>query len=101
MPTDLPSPAPTPVAPLGPGVRSQESVVTANSRLPTPDSRPSGMAPPPDAPRKDEATRKAELKRMKRVASGLLVVALGVFLIALMLEPAYPWMGFVRATAEA
>jgi uncharacterized membrane-anchored protein YjiN (DUF445 family) len=38
---------------------------------------------------------------MKRVASGLLVVALGVFLIALMLEPAYPWMGFVRATAEA
>jgi uncharacterized membrane-anchored protein YjiN (DUF445 family) len=60
-------------------------------------------APPPAelAPRKDEATRKAELKRMKRMASGLLVVALAVFLVALMLEAVYPWMGFVRATAEA
>jgi uncharacterized membrane-anchored protein YjiN (DUF445 family) len=38
---------------------------------------------------------------MKRMASGLLVVALAVFLVALMLEPSYPWMGFIRATAEA
>lgn len=53
------------------------------------------------APRKDEATRKAELKRMKRMASGLLVVALLVFVVALLLEARYPWLGFVRATAEA
>jgi uncharacterized membrane-anchored protein YjiN (DUF445 family) len=49
----------------------------------------------------DEAGRRAQLVRMKRVASGLLVLALLVFLGARMLEPAYPWLGFVRATAEA
>jgi uncharacterized membrane-anchored protein YjiN (DUF445 family) len=53
------------------------------------------------APKKDEATRRAELARMKRVATGLLVVALAVFLAARYLESAHPWMGFVRATAEA
>ncbi len=59
------------------------------------------VAAPEALPRKDEATRKAELRRMKRMAGGLLVVALAVFLAALLLEPAYPWLGFVRATAEA
>ncbi|MFN8651865.1 MAG: DUF445 domain-containing protein [Gemmatimonadales bacterium] len=62
---------------------------------------PQPPAPPELAPRKDEATRKAELKRMKRMASGLLVVALLIFLVALLLEARYPWLGFVRATAEA
>jgi len=38
---------------------------------------------------------------MKRVATGLLVLALLVFLVARVFEPAYPWLGFVRATAEA
>ena len=52
-------------------------------------------------PRKDEASRRAELKSMKRVASGLLLVALAVFVVARLLEPAHPWLGFVRATAEA
>jgi uncharacterized membrane-anchored protein YjiN (DUF445 family) len=49
----------------------------------------------------DEASRRAALVRMKLVASGLLVVALGVFIAARLLEPAHPWLGFVRATAEA
>jgi uncharacterized membrane-anchored protein YjiN (DUF445 family) len=49
----------------------------------------------------DEATRRAELTKMKRVATGMLVLALFVFLAARTLEPAYPWLGFVRATAEA
>jgi len=49
----------------------------------------------------DEATRRAQLARMKRVATGLLVLALLVFLVARVFEPAYPWLGFVRATAEA
>ncbi|HWA56233.1 MAG TPA: DUF445 domain-containing protein [Gemmatimonadales bacterium] len=69
--------------------------------LPSPVEPALPAAPPDTAPRKDEATRRAELKRMKRMASGLLVVALAVFVVALLLEPAYPWMGFVRATAEA
>ncbi|HSE67937.1 MAG TPA: DUF445 family protein, partial [Gemmatimonadales bacterium] len=52
-------------------------------------------------PRKDEATRRAELRVMRRLATGLLGVALVIFIVALLLEPRYPWLGFVRATAEA
>lgn len=60
-------------------------------------------APTPLAfpPRPDEATRLAELKVMKRMATGLLVVALVIFVIARIFEPMYPWLGFIRATAEA
>jgi len=50
---------------------------------------------------RDDAARRAELKVMKRVATGLLVVAFLVFVAARLLEPRYPWLGFVRATAEA
>ncbi|MEO8030868.1 MAG: DUF445 family protein [Gemmatimonadota bacterium] len=38
---------------------------------------------------------------MKRVATGLLAVALLIFIVALIYEPRYPWLGYVRATAEA
>jgi uncharacterized membrane-anchored protein YjiN (DUF445 family) len=38
---------------------------------------------------------------MKRVATGLLAVALIVFLVARFFEPGHAWLGFVRATAEA
>ncbi len=58
------------------------------------------MTPIPP-PRKDDAVRRAELKVMKRFASGLLVIALIIFIVARLLEPTYPWLGFVRATAEA
>src|SRR6478672_12613202 len=65
---------------------------------------PRTESPPPPSgallPR-DDATRRAELKMMKRVATGLLGVALVVFVVARILEPSYPWLGFVRATAEA
>src|SRR5512134_3429961 len=96
MPQDLPSSSSPPSTPPAP----------AGVALAAPPEAPSAVQTPPavapdSAPRKDETTRRAELKRMKRVASGLLLVALAVFLVALMLEPAYPWMGFVRATAEA
>jgi uncharacterized membrane-anchored protein YjiN (DUF445 family) len=49
----------------------------------------------------DDAARLARLRRMQRVATGLLLAALVVFLVTLMLEPGYPWLGYVRATAEA
>jgi uncharacterized membrane-anchored protein YjiN (DUF445 family) len=49
----------------------------------------------------DEHSRRIALARMKLVATGLLVVALGVFVVAKLLEPAHPWLGYVRATAEA
>jgi uncharacterized membrane-anchored protein YjiN (DUF445 family) len=49
----------------------------------------------------DEHSRRIALRRMKLVASGMLVVALAVFVVARMLEPLHPWLGYVRATAEA
>lgn len=49
----------------------------------------------------DEATKEARLARMKRRATGLLALASLVFIVARLLEPRYPWLGFLRATAEA
>jgi uncharacterized membrane-anchored protein YjiN (DUF445 family) len=49
----------------------------------------------------DEHSRRQALARMKLVATGLLIVALAVFVVAKLLEPAHPWLGYVRATAEA
>ncbi|MGH7524069.1 MAG: DUF445 domain-containing protein [Gemmatimonadales bacterium] len=49
----------------------------------------------------DEHSRRLALRRMKLVASGMLVVALAIFVIARVLEAAHPWLGYVRATAEA
>ena len=60
-------------------------------------------ASPPIAlpPKPTDAARRADLIRMKRVATGLLGVALLVYLVARSLEPAHPWIGFLRAMAEA
>ena len=49
----------------------------------------------------DAETKQLQLDRMKRRATGLLVVMAGVFVAAWMLEAAHPWLGYVRATAEA
>ena len=38
---------------------------------------------------------------MRRRATGLLVVALAVFIVASLFEPGHTWLGYVRATAEA
>jgi uncharacterized membrane-anchored protein YjiN (DUF445 family) len=38
---------------------------------------------------------------MKVVATGLLVVMAGVFVAARLLEPQYPWLGYVKAFSEA
>jgi uncharacterized membrane-anchored protein YjiN (DUF445 family) len=38
---------------------------------------------------------------MKRVATGLLLFATAIFVVAHLLEPEYPWLAYVRATAEA
>ena len=39
--------------------------------------------------------------RMKAAATGLLVVMAAIFLVTRMLEPRYPWLGWVKAFAEA
>lgn len=49
----------------------------------------------------DDAARARRLRQMQRVATGLLLVATAIFVVAHVLEPAYPWLAFVRATAEA
>jgi uncharacterized membrane-anchored protein YjiN (DUF445 family) len=48
-----------------------------------------------------DATRQSELRRMKLLATGLLVGAALVFVVARLLEQRYAWLGFVRAFAEA
>ncbi len=49
----------------------------------------------------DEAFRLARLNKMKRWAVALLILAAVIFAVASALESRYPWLGIVRATAEA
>ena len=51
--------------------------------------------------RPDDDTRQAQLDAMRRRATGLLALAGGIFVAARTFEGRYPWLGFVRATAEA
>ena len=56
----------------------------------------SGFQPLPDA-----EERERQLVKMKRRATGLLVLMAIVFVVAHHYEPSYAWLGYVRATAEA
>jgi uncharacterized membrane-anchored protein YjiN (DUF445 family) len=49
----------------------------------------------------DEATKQAQLDTMKRRATGLLVAATILFVVARLLESRYAWLSIVRATMEA
>ncbi|MDQ3427713.1 MAG: DUF445 family protein, partial [Gemmatimonadota bacterium] len=49
----------------------------------------------------DAAERQRQLDQMKRRATGLLVAMAGVFVAARIFESRYPWLGYIRATAEA
>ena len=51
--------------------------------------------------RPDDAVRQAQLDAMKRQATGLLALAAVVFVGASLYEGQFPWLGYVRATAEA
>jgi len=51
--------------------------------------------------RPDDASRQAQLDAMRRRATGLLGIAAAVFAVARSFEGRWPWLGFVRATAEA
>ncbi|HEX2077820.1 MAG TPA: DUF445 domain-containing protein [Longimicrobium sp.] len=54
-------------------------------------------------PLRDEEEKRAALRQMKRLATGLLVFAAVVFVITSLLQARYGWwwLGYVRATAEA
>src|SRR6185503_7716236 len=72
---------------------------------------PAPSPPPPPAPpvvpatpqwsRPDDATRQAQLDAMKWRATGMLGFAGVVFIAARAFEAQYPWLGYIRATAEA
>ena len=49
----------------------------------------------------EESNEQGELHRMKLLATLLLVAAFLIYVMALILEERYAWIGFVRATAEA
>src|SRR5215212_5679403 len=62
-------------------------------------SHPGTMSPIPQV--QDAEAKQLQLDRMKRRATGLLVGMAVVFLVAWLLEGGHPWLGYVRATAEA
>ena len=66
---------------------------------PSPPSPPAPSSSPWSRP--DDAVRQAQLDAMKRQASGLLALAAVVFVGASLYEGQFPWLGYVRATAEA
>lgn len=49
----------------------------------------------------DDEIRRVRLAQMKRVATTMLVVVAAVFVAARIYEAQYPWLGYVRAFAEA
>ncbi len=62
-------------------------------------SEPNSQAPTLQL--RSDTDRQRDLRRMKRLATGLLVAVTLLFVGALLLERRYPWVGFVRAFAEA
>jgi uncharacterized membrane-anchored protein YjiN (DUF445 family) len=48
-----------------------------------------------------EVKQQAQLTRMRRLATGLLVLMAALFLAAHLLQPRHPWLAFVAAFAEA
>jgi uncharacterized membrane-anchored protein YjiN (DUF445 family) len=52
-------------------------------------------------PIKDEEQKREQLDKMKFRATGMLVVATLIYIAARLLEDRWPWVGYVRATAEA
>lgn len=58
------------------------------------------LGPPARASVPTEAEREQALRRMKRLATGLLVASAIVFAVAFSLQDELPWMAYVRAAAE-
>jgi uncharacterized membrane-anchored protein YjiN (DUF445 family) len=72
--------------------------LAASSDLRVVEPRP---LPPQPVPIADEAERRRGMEQLKFKATMLLVASSVVFVIARWLEARYPWLGYVRATAEA
>ncbi|SEM93862.1 DUF445 domain-containing protein [Cryobacterium sp. TMT1-3] len=57
-----------------------------------------GEARPVESP--NETARRTALKRMKRLAAGLLALMAVIFTVSFALQSRYPWLEYVRAAAE-
>ncbi|HEY5114496.1 MAG TPA: hypothetical protein VIJ00_03120, partial [Nakamurella sp.] len=75
---------------------------------PPPAAVPAQRAPAPFIPAfatgalsPADEERRRRLNRMKLIATGALVLMAIIFVIAFSLQDRYPWLGYVRATAEA
>ena len=89
--TELPTPSPTRSA-------------TAADRGSAPRARVSALVSPgfgSDVLSPADQERRRRLNRMKAVATGALVLMAIIFVIAFWFEEQYPWLGYVRAMAEA
>ena len=70
----------------------------------SPQHRPAASAAAPsgqDVLSPADQERRRRLNRMKAIATGALVLMAIIFVIAFSLEDSYPWLGYVRAMAEA
>lgn len=68
----------------------------------TPEDRVSGVSEAAARwSRPDDALRQTQLDEMKRRATGLVLLAAIVFVAARIVETSVPWVGYIRATAEA
>ncbi|HUC40605.1 MAG TPA: DUF445 domain-containing protein [Gemmatimonadales bacterium] len=79
----------------------REAQQTQQTQQVIPEAPGPAVIPTPQWGRPDDAERQARLDAMKRRATGLLAVALVIFVAASVFEAQYPWLGYVRATAEA
>jgi uncharacterized membrane-anchored protein YjiN (DUF445 family) len=68
---------------------------------PFPEPPAAGVLPTPNWARPDDAERQARLDAVKARATGVLAAVGVIFVVARILEPRYPWLGYIRATAEA
>lgn len=81
------------------GLHSGAAVAVAGRRGPRGD--PALLSAPQPLRPEDEAQRQARLTNMKRWATGLLIAATIIFVATRYFESRYPWLGVIRATAEA
>lgn len=91
-------PAPVTPDPPPPRVATDPSVPP---RLARPVPNEAMLSEPQPLRPDDEALRQSRLTRMKQWATGLLVLSTVVFIVCRLLEPRFPWLAIVRATAEA
>lgn len=64
-------------------------------------SAPSDTGSPLGAATADDVERRSSLRRMKALATSLLIIAAVIFVIAKVNEDSGTWVGYVRAVAEA